>query len=170
MWVGRGKLRTVNGGAGPLEAKPASVGTTDTGIKYLGSWQRKALAVCGAGALDNLELDPRRTLHGPALGPGDRGQPGWVVRAPALRLRCSCLRTPASPHPTQGVLTPSLFLLWIPGAPSLCLTTKTGIFSVQKEETLLFTASSAQGSSKPNPVSEECVIRVRFGSRLLSPD
>ena len=82
MWVGRGELRTVNGGAGPLVAKPASIGTTDTGAKDLGSWQRKALAVCGAGALNSLELDPRRTLPGPGLGPGDWGQPRWVVRAP----------------------------------------------------------------------------------------
>lgn len=50
MWAGRGELRAVNGGAGPLAAKPASAGTSDTETKDLGSWQGNAPAVCGAGA------------------------------------------------------------------------------------------------------------------------
>ena len=110
MWVGRGELRTVNGGAGPLVAKPASVGTTDTGAKDLGSWQRKALVVCGAGALDSLGLVPRRTLCGPELGPGDRGQPGWVVRAPLEATLQSSKDSSFSPlHPRSlHPITPSL--------------------------------------------------------------
>lgn len=49
----------------------------DQGFRFMAEESSSSLRGWGTG-----QLDPRRTLHGARLSPGDWGQPGWVVRAP----------------------------------------------------------------------------------------